>query len=55
MGVKYCKKLHPTIMWNSGASRVWRKMVVVGKKWNIRLDGMLEQLTLVSDLIIGLN
>ncbi|KAG5592596.1 hypothetical protein H5410_043110 [Solanum commersonii] len=27
MGNKYCKKLHPTIVKNSGASHVWRKML----------------------------
>lgn len=29
MGNKYCKKLHPTVVVNTGASHVWRKMISI--------------------------
>uniref|UniRef100_A0A0V0GP60 Putative ovule protein n=1 Tax=Solanum chacoense TaxID=4108 RepID=A0A0V0GP60_SOLCH len=55
MGNKYCKKLHPTVVTNSGASHVWRKMIDIREEVEHDIWWQVKAGNSIFWLIIGIN
>lgn len=52
---KYCKKLHPVVAQNKGASRIWKKLIIVRELIEHQIWWKIERGILAFGMTIGLH